>query len=386
MTPASESPLFQPLRLGAWEMRNRIVLAPLTRCRASAGRVPNALMAEYYAQRAGAGLILSEATSVSPQGVGYPDTPGIWSDEQVKGWRHVTDAVHQEGGIILLQLWHVGRISDPVYLDGALPVAPSAVRPEGTVSLIRPRKEFVTPRALELEEIPGIVADYRRAAENAQRAGFDGVEIHGANGYLPDQFQQDSTNRREDRYGGSIENRARFLLEVVDAAVDVWGPERVGLHLSPRCDAHDMGDSDPAATFTYVAEEAGRRRLAFLFIREGVVFPTADGGPGEAPSEEVQLEALREERLMPRMRQSFGGPVIANMNLTPFVAEQLIRRNEADAASWGRLFIANPDLPARLAQGAPLNTPHPETFYAPGSPDPAKGYTDYPRLDEVGRG
>lgn len=321
MTPASESPLFQPLRLGAWEMRNRIVLAPLTRCRASAGRVPNALMAEYYAQRAGAGLILSEATSVSPQGVG-----------------------------------------------------------------IRPRKEFVTPRALELEEIPGIVADYRRAAENAQRAGFDGVEIHGANGYLPDQFLQDSTNRREDRYGGSIENRARFLLEVVDAAVDVWGPERVGLHLSPRCDAHDMGDSDPAATFTYVAEEAGRRRLAFLFIREGVVFPTADGGPGEAPSEEVQLEALREERLMPRMRQSFGGPVIANMNLTPFVAEQLIRRNEADAASWGRLFIANPDLPARLAQGAPLNTPHPETFYAPGSPDPAKGYTDYPRLDEVGRG
>src|SRR5690606_6355500 len=265
--------LFDPLQLGPLELPNRVIMAPLTRCRAGESRVPNALMAEYYAQRAGAGLILSEATSVSPQGVGYPDTPGIWSDEQVKGWRHVTDAVHQEGGIILLQLWHVGRISDPVYLDGALPVAPSAVRPEGTGSLIRPRQEFVTPRALELEEIPGIVADYRRAAENAQRAGFDGVEIHGANGYLPDQFLQDSTNRREDRYGGTVENRARLMLEVVDAAISVWGPDRVGLHLAPRCDSHDMGDSDPEATFGYVADAMRERGIAFIFARESLEAP-----------------------------------------------------------------------------------------------------------------
>ncbi len=383
MSLSPESLLLQPLRLGAWELPNRVVMAPLTRCRASAGRVPNALMAEYYAQRAGAGLIVSEATSVSPQGVGYPDTPGIWSDEQVDGWRRVTDAVHREGGRIVLQLWHVGRISDPIYLDGNPPVAPSAIRPAGHVSLLRPKRDFATPRALELDEIPAIVSDYGKAAANAKLAGFDGVEIHGANGYLPDQFLQDRTNRRNDRYGGSVENRARFMLEIVDAAVEVWGADRVGLHLSPRCDSHDMGDSDPAATFGHVAEEAGRRKLAFLFIREGVVFPTPDGGPGEEAGEEAQLEALGEERLMPRMRRLFGGPVVANMNLTPFVAGRMIAEGEADAASWGRQFIANPDLPARLAKGAALNRPNPQTFYPIGLEDPAEGYTDYPSLAEA---
>ncbi len=217
------SRLFEPLQLGDLQIPNRAFMAPLTRCRAGVGRVPTALMAEYYVQRASAGLILSEATAVTPMGVGYPDTPGIWSDEQVAGWKTVTEAVHAAGGRIFLQLWHVGRISDPYYLNGAQPVAPSAIAAEGHVSLMRPKKAFVTPRALELDEIPGIVEAFRKGAENARIAGFDGVEVHGANGYLLDQFLQDSTNRRTDAYGGSIENRARLMLEVTDAAISVWG-------------------------------------------------------------------------------------------------------------------------------------------------------------------
>ena len=216
--------LFDPIQMGELSLPNRIIMAPLTRCRASEGRVPNALMAEYYVQRASAGLIISEATSVTPMGVGYPDTPGIWSDAQVEGWKLVTNAVHQAGGRIVLQLWHVGRISDPVYLNGELPVAPSAIAAEGHVSLVRPMKGFEVPRALELDEIPAIVAAYRKGAENAKKAGFDGVEIHGANGYLLDQFLQSSTNLRTDVYGGSIENRARLMLEVTDAVIAVWGP------------------------------------------------------------------------------------------------------------------------------------------------------------------
>jgi 2,4-dienoyl-CoA reductase-like NADH-dependent reductase (Old Yellow Enzyme family) len=239
--------LLQPLQVGDWHLPNRVVMAPLTRCRASAGRVPNALMRDYYVQRASAGLIISEATAVTPKGVGYPDTPGIWSPEQVLGWRLITDAVHAAGGRILLQLWHVGRISDPVYLDGDLPVAPSAIAASGQVSLLRPKKSFVTPRALELGEIPGIVDAYRLGAENALAAGFDGVEIHGANGYLLDQFLQDSSNHRTDEYGGPIENRARLMLEVTDAVVSVWGANRVGMHLAPRGDSHGMGDSNPKA-------------------------------------------------------------------------------------------------------------------------------------------
>ena len=354
MNSTNHSPLQQAIKIGAWSLPNRIIMSPLTRCRASEGRVPNALMADYYAQRASAGLIISEATSVSPMGVGYPNTPGIWSDDQVEGWKLVTDRVHKAGGRILLQLWHVGRISDPIYLDGALPVAPSAVKPAGHVSLVRPEKGFETPRALQPEEIAEVVAQFRRGAENAKRAGFDGVEIHGANGYLLDQFLQDSTNLRSDAYGGPIENRARLMLEVVDAVVDVWGADRVGLHLAPGCDAHDMGDSDPAATFGYLARECGCREIAFLFAREG-----QDG-----------------TRLGPMMKKEFGGSFIANQGLSREAGEALIEAGEADAISWGQLFIANPDLPERFATGAPLNEPQPETFYGDGP----KGYTDYPAL------
>lgn len=346
--------LLEPVRIGAWELPNRFVMAPLTRCRANDDRVPNELMAEYYSQRASAGLILSEATAVSPMGVGYPNTPGIWSREQIDGWKRVTDSVHEKGGRILLQLWHVGRISDPVYLDGKLPVAPSAIAAAGFVSQLRPRKEFVTPRALETAEIPGIVEDFRQGAANAMEAGFDGVELHGANGYLFDQFLQDSTNRRTDDYGGPVENRARLMLDALDAAISVWGADRVGVHLSPRGDAHDMGDSDPAATFGYVAREAEKRRIAFLFVRE--------------PQDEPQVTPL--------LRQDFTGSLIANENLTLDEGEKLVGSGAADAVAWGQLFIANPDLPERYRQNAPLNKPNPSTYYAVG----ATGYTDYPSL------
>jgi len=351
--------LFDPIKVGSLELPNRIIMAPLTRSRAvGAGRVPNALMAEYYVQRASAGLILSEATSVSPMGVGYADTPGIWSDEQVEGWKHVTDAVHQAGGRIFLQLWHVGRISDPIFLDGELPVAPSAVQPKGHVSLVRPTKEYVTPRALTLEEIPGIVAAYRKGAENAKKAGFDGVEIHGANGYLLDQFLQDSTNQRTDAYGGSIENRARLLLEVTDACIAVWGADRVGMHLAPRRDAHDMGDSAPLDTFGHVARELGKRGIAFICARE----------------------AIGADRLGPELKRIFGGVYIANEKLTKDSAEQLLTSGDADAVAFGQWFIANPDLPERLKRNAPLNAPRPDKFYAPT----AEGYTDYPALQANG--
>lgn len=346
--------LFDPIKIGELELRNRIVMAPLTRCRAEPGRVPGALMAEYYVQRASAGLIISEATSVAPMGVGYPNTPGIWSDEQVAGWKNITDAVHANGGRIVLQLWHVGRISDPVYLNGERPVAPSAIKPKGHVSLIRPMKEFETPRALETAEIPGIVEAYRKGAENAKAAGFDGVEIHAANGYLLDQFLQDSTNQRTDQYGGSIENRARLLLEVTDAAISVWGAGRVGVHLAPRGDSHDMGDSDRAATFGYVARELGKRSIAFICTRE------KEG----------------EDSLTPKLKELFGGVVIANERFTKAQANAWLAGGKADAVAFGIPFIANPDLPARLAADAPLNEPHPETFYGSGP----IGYLDYPRL------
>lgn len=349
--------LFDPVRIGALELPNRIFMAPLTRARAGSERIPNALMAEYYTQRASAGLIISEATSVSPMGVGYADTPGIWSQEQVQGWKQITDSVHRAGGRMLLQLWHVGRISDPMFLNGALPVAPSAIAAAGHVSLVRPLKPFVTPRALRLDELPGIVEAYRKGAENAQLAGFDGVEIHGANGYLLDQFLQDKTNHREDAYGGPVENRARLMLEVTDAVISVWGSDRVGMHLAPRGDAHDMGDSNPLATFTYAARELGRRRLAFLCARESL-------GPN---------------RIGPQLKAAFGGRYIANEKFTQATANQVLAAGEADAVGFGVLFLSNPDLPARFRQNAPLNAPDPSTFYAPG----AKGYTDYPALEQL---
>ena len=346
--------LFDPITIGAWNLPNRIFMAPLTRARAGAERIPNALMAEYYSQRASAGLIFSEATSVTPMGVGYADTPGLWSEEQVEGWKIITRSVHEAGGRILLQLWHVGRISDPLFLNGETPVAPSAVQPDGHVSLVRPQKPFVTPRALEIEEIPGIIAAYRQGAENALSAGFDGVEIHGANGYLLDQFLQDKTNHRTDRYGGSIENRARLMLEVADAVISVWGASRVGMHLAPRGDAHDMGDSNPLATFSHVARELGHRGIAFLCAREHA----------------------GENRIGPQLKAAFGGPYIANEKFTWESASQLLANGEADAVAFGVPFIANPDLPERFRLGAALNDADPSTFYSPGS----KGYTDYPFL------
>ncbi len=348
-------PLFQPLQAGAFTLPNRMVMAPLTRCRASAGRVPNAMMAEYYVQRSSFGMILTEATSISPQGVGYPNTPGIWSAEQVEGWKLVTSAVHQAGGQILLQLWHVGRVSDPIYLDGALPVSSSAIAPAGHVSLIRPPKDFVTPRALDIGEIPGIIEDYRHAAKNAKAAGFDGVEIHGANGYLIDQFLQNSSNQRTDKYGGSIENRARFLLEVTDAVVSIWGADRVGVHLAPRGDAHDMGDSDISSVFHHAARELGKRKLAFLCARESYDKPA----------------------LGPSLKEAFGGVYIANESFTADAARDAIRSGTADAVAFGKTAIANPDLVERFRTGAPLNPPDPSSFYGDGP----GGYTDYPFLE-----
>jgi 2,4-dienoyl-CoA reductase-like NADH-dependent reductase (Old Yellow Enzyme family) len=349
--------LFDPIEIGEPALPNRVIMAPLTRARAGAQRIPNALMAEYYAQRASAGMILSEATSVTPMGVGYADTPGIWSEAQVEGWKRITKGVHDAGGRMLLQLWHVGRISDPMFLNGELPVAPSAIAAPGHVSIVRPERPYVKPRALAIEELPGVVEAYRIGAENAKKAGFDGVEIHGANGYLLDQFLQDSTNHRSDRYGGSVENRARLMMEVTDAVLSVWKPGRVGMHLAPRGDAHGMGDSDPLATFGYVARELGARKIAFICARE----------------------SLGEGRIGPELKKLFGGVYIANEKFTAESASRVLATGEADAIAFGKLFIANPDLPERLRIGAPLNEPDPSTFYAPG----AKGYTDYPSLATV---
>ncbi|QKK08056.1 MAG: alkene reductase [Planctomycetota bacterium] len=343
--------LFDPLTLGEITIPNRIVMAPLTRCRAINQRTPNALMAEYYVQRATAGLILTEATSISPMGVGYVNTPGIWSDEQVEGWRVITDAVHARGGLIFSQLWHVGRISHPDFLDGRDPVAPSAIAHPGHISQLRPKRPYPVPRALEADELPGVVDDYRQAAINAQRAGFDGVEIHGANGYLLDQFLQDSINRRTDAYGGPVEHRARLMLEVTDACIDVWGAGRVGMHLAPRTDL----DSDPAATFGYVACELGARKIAFLCAREH----------------------LGDDSLGPALKRAFGGPYIVNEDFTRDTAQATLDAGTADAVAFGKLFIANPDLPRRFRDDTALNAPDPTTFYGDG----AEGYTDYPFLD-----
>ena len=346
--------LFDPVKVGELQLPNRIIMAPLTRSRAGAARIPNKLMAEYYAQRATAGLILTEATVVSPMGIGYADTPGIWSEEQVAGWKLTTRAVHAAGGRIFLQLWHVGRVSDPRFLNGALPVAPSAVAAVGNVSLVRPPTPFVTPRALELDEIPLIIDAFRRGAENAQLAGFDGVELHGANGYLLDQFLQDSTNLRGDDYGGSLENRARLLLEATDAAISVWGPGRVGVHIAPRGDAHSMGDSNLPGTFEFVARRLGERNIAFLCAREYIA----------------------QDSIGPRLKAAFGGVYIANEKFTYETAEHAVQAGVADAVAFGKLFIANPDLPRRFALAAPLNEPMLPEFYSGG----AHGYTDYSLL------
>ena len=329
-------------------------MAPLTRLRGTPDHYPTAIQAEYYAQRASAGLIISEGIPIDPMGVGYPQVPGLWNDEQAALWRPITEAVHKAGGRIFAQIWHVGRISDPIYLNGKLPIAPSAVQATGHVSLVRPMKNFEVPRALEADEIPRIIAAYKAGAQRAKDAGFDGVELHGANGYLLDQFLQDGTNHRTDKWGGSIENRARLMLETTDAVCEVWGAERVGMHLAPRGDSHGISDSNREATFGYVARELGKRRIAFLMAREY-----------EGP-----------DWLGPKLKELFGGVYVANEKFTREQANAAIERGDCDAVAFGKLWIANPDLVRRFKEGAALNEPHPETFYSHGP----EGYVDYPAL------
>ena len=351
------SSLFDPVRIGALELPNRIIMAPLTRMRAFDRRAPGTLTADYYVQRASAGLIISEATSISPQGVGYPNTPGIWSGFQVESWARVTEAVHRAGGRIVSQLWHVGRISDPVYLNGDLPVAPSAIAPDGHVTMIRPMKPWVVPRALETDEIPRIVEDYRTAAANAMRAGFDGVELHAANGYLLDQFLHDGSNKRTDRYGGPIANRSRFLLDAVDALLTVWPADRIGVHLNLMSSEYSMSDSNPRALYVYVADQLNKRQLAFIFGRERLDDATRLIGP--------------------LVRRKFKGAYVVNDRLTRESAERAIADGYADAAAFGQLYIANPDLVERLRINAPLNPVNTETIYS----NDGVGYNDYPALE-----
>ena len=358
----SVADLFTPLQLGPYTLPNRVAMAPLTRCRAGQGRVPTELNAEYYAQRATAGLIISEATSISPMAVGYPDTPGIWNGAQVSGWSRVTQAVHQRGGHIFCQLWHVGRISPPSLLpDGALPVAPSAVRPDGEASTYEGPQPYVTPRALETAELAGIVDQYRVAAKNALAAGFDGVEVHAANGYLLDEFLRDGSNLREDAYGGSVDNRARLLLEVLEAGCAVWGANRVGVRLSPVQPFNDMRDSDPEGTFSRVVELIGPFRLGYLHVTElGKTDPGAAG-----PFFETK-----------KLRRLWSGIYMTNHGYDKAGANAAVASGEADMVAFGALYIANPDLVERFRTDAPLNAPDPDTFYG----GDARGYIDYPFL------
>jgi N-ethylmaleimide reductase len=354
--------LFQPYRLGNLELRNRIAMAPLTRNRASAGNVPTLLMAEYYAQRASAGLLIAEATQVIAEGQGYIDTPGIHGDAQVEGWRRVTDAVHAKGGRIFLQLWHVGRISHvSLQPGGKAPVAPSAIRAQTKTYIAGGFADVSEPRALELEEIPGVVEAFRQAAANAVRAGFDGVEVHGANGYLLDQFLRDGSNHRTDDYGGSIENRARLLLEVMAAVIGEIGPDRVGVRLSPVTPANDASDSNPQPLFNHVVDRLNDLRPVYIHVIEG-----ATGGPRDIdPTFDFG-----------ELRRRFRGTYIANNGYDRTAAETALAAGKADLIAFGRPFIANPDLVERLRRDAPLNELDQATLYGGGE----KGYTDYPSL------
>jgi N-ethylmaleimide reductase len=354
--------LFTPVQLGPYLLPNRIVMAPMTRLRAI-DSIPNSLMATYYAQRASAGLIVTECTMVSPLSLGYMNCPGIYSDEQVAGWRLVTDAVHEQGGRIFLQLWHSGRVSHSSLLGGELPVAPSAIAGVGSLHTPIGKVSLETPHALELEEITGIVEQFRQGAKNALAAGFDGVELHGAFGYLIDQFLQDGSNQRTDEYGGSIENRSRFLLEVVAAVVDVWEGERVSIKLSPSNTFYGMQDSNPQATFSYVIKALNSFGLAYLHLME---------------PNEVDL-ATREvlNPVITEFRPIYPGTLVTNGGYDAIKSDSILTSGNADLVSFGKLFIANPDLPKRLQLNAELNTPDPKTFYAPD----ATGYTDYPFLE-----
>ncbi|MAT65250.1 MAG: alkene reductase [Gammaproteobacteria bacterium] len=359
-----QSKLFSPIHLGDLELPNRIVMAPLTRNRAGDGNVPTALNTEYYRQRAGAGLIISEAAQVSPQGVGYPATPGIHNEAQVAGWKDVLEAVHGAGGRMFIQLWHVGRISHPsLQPDGAAPVAPSAIRPEGEAVTYEGMQPFETPRALETDELPGIVEQYRSAARLARAAGFDGVEIHAANGYLLDQFLRDGTNQRPDAYGGPVANRYRLLGEVLDAVLEHWPAGRVGVRISPENSFNDIRDSDAQATFNHVVEQLAPHGLAYLHVIEGDMMSGA---------RKLDYGAFR---------QRFAGPYMANNGFDFERADQWLDQGRADLIAFGKLYIANPDLVERFRQGAPLNAPDPDTFYG----GDARGYTDYPTLEEQTR-
>ena len=351
--------LFTEITTGSQKLANRVVMAPLTRNRAGAGNVPTDLNALYYGQRATAGLIITEATQISPQGVGYPATPGIHSTEQVLGWKKVTRTVHEKGGRIFLQLWHVGRISHPsLQPEGALPVAPSAIRPAGEAFTYEGLKPFETPRALEIHEIQGVVDQYARAAEHALEAGFDGVEIHAANGYLIDQFLRDGTNRRQDAYGGGLRQRLRFLGEVTEAVTGVLGSGRVGVRISPENTFNDIQDSDPRKTFTAVADLLRPHGLAYLHVVDG------DFVTGKTLLDYGEV------------RRAFGGTFMVNGGYTQERAEAAIRTGAADLVAFGSLYIANPDLVERFRKGAALNAPDPATYYG----GDARGYTDYPFL------
>ena len=366
------SKLLSSVKVGDLSLSNRIAMAPLTRNRAAQGNVPTQMNARYYRQRASAGLIISEATQVAPKGQGYPRTPGIHSDAQREGWHLVTEAVHQADGRIFLQLWHVGRISHSSFHSGERPVAPSAIRPDGSILTANMEQvPFETPRALKTAEVPDVVAQYRHGAEQAKAAGFDGVEIHGANGYLIDQFLRSGTNRRTDRYGGSVENRTRFLREVTEAVVDVWGADRVGVRFSPLGRAGDIQDDDPVTTFGHAANVADEFDLAYVHLVE----------PG-APKPPVKDDGEK-GAVFSRIRQAFGGLLMANGNYDRETAEEALQSGYADLISFGRIFIANPDLPRRLADDLPLNRPDESTFYNGDE----TGYTDYPtweRLQEDG--
>jgi len=352
--------------MGAISLPNRLVMAPMTRSRAdNEAHKPVDMHVEYYVQRATAGLIITEGSQVSEQGVGYINTPGIYSEEQVAGWKKVTDAVHEAGGRIFIQLWHVGRVSHPFFHNGELPVAPSAIKPEGATAFTGKGMEDVpTPRALELSEIPGVVDQFRQAARNAKAAGFDGVEIHGANGYLLDQFLQDGSNQRTDEYGGSLENRSRFVLEVVQAVVDELGADRVGIRFSPQ-GSTSIQDSDPVATFSYVTEQLNQFNLAYLHVIEAL--------PGH------RMARPKGPAVASKLREIFSGPFILNGGYTQETAEKALANDEADLIAFGVPYIANPDLVERFRIGAALNNPDASTFYVAGE----KGYTDYPSLQEA---
>lgn len=353
--------LFRPLQVGALELPHRIVMAPLTRARAT-DRVPNALMAEYYRQRAGAALIVSEATAISAQGYGWHGAPAIYTDEQVAGWRRVTDEVHEAGGRMFLQLWHMGRISHPDYHDGGLPVAPSPIAATGEAHTPTGKKPFVVPHALSRSEIAAIVEDYAAATRRARDADFDGVEIHGANSYLIDQFLRDASNRRDDEYGGSIENRLRFLREVVEAVTAAWSADRTGLRLSPTMNGNGMSDSNAVELYSQAARMLNEFGLAYLHTAEAI-------RPGRLFNPDAP-------RVTPHIREAYRGVLFANGGYDKQTAAEAIREGAADAIVFGQKFIANPDLPERLRTDAPLNEPEVATYYAPGS----TGYTDYPAL------